>query len=260
MKITCDRDLLNKAINITIKAIDSKTTQQQLKCLLLKATNDKFTIVGNDLKLGIESFNIEANILAPGDILIDAKMLSEIVRKLPDGQVLIEVLEDNVVNISAHKSEFNVIGIEADEYPLLPEIEKINPLNINGALFSNLIDKTIFSIAKEEIKPVLTGELIECDGENLNIVAIDGFRVAHGKHVFDSPKQPIKVVVPGRSLNEISKIVSDIDEDIYIYKTEQHFIIESKNGIVVTRVLNGEFMEYNKIFPEECTTKIKLNR
>ncbi len=260
MKIISDKMELLKNINCCIRAVGSKTPQEILKCFLLSAYDNNFSIVANDLKLYIEASNIDCLIQQEGKVLVDAKMFSEVIRKLPDGDVTIEVVEDNFINITSGLTQFNLVGREATEFPTIPEVSKDRNIKVNAKSFSEMIDTTIFSVAMEDIKPILTGELIEIENNIINIVAIDGFRIAHAFAPYSQTSEKISIVVPSRSLAEISKIIMENDSEIIIYTTDKHLLVESENYTIVTRLLDGEFMDYKKIFNESYTSKIVVNR
>lgn len=260
MKIICDKEELIKNINACIRAIGSKSPQEILKCFLLKVSKENFSITATDLKIYIEANNIECNIVETGSILVDAKMFSEVIKKLPDGDVTIEVMENNFLNITCGLTKFKLICRPADDFPTIPVVSKNKNIDVNAKTFSQMIEDTIFSVAKEDIKPILTGELIEIENDVLNIVAIDGFRIAHAFAPYSLPSEKVSIVVPSKSLSEISKIISDNDENISLFATDKHLLVDSDNLVIVTRLLDGEFMDYKKIFNESHTTKVKADR
>ncbi len=260
MKIVSDKVELIKNINAVIRAVGSKTPQEILKCFLLKVRDNNFSLVANDLKLYIEASKIDCLIEEEGEILVDAKMFSEIIRKLPDGDVTIETLEDNFINIECGFTKFKLLGRDATEFPTIPEVSKEKNIKVNAKNFAQMIETTIFSVATEDIKPILTGELIEIEDSIINLVAIDGFRIAHSFAKYSETSEKMSLVVPSRSLIEISKIIVDNDEEIIVYTTDKHLLIESNNLTIVTRLLDGEFMEYKKLFNESYTSMITVNR
>ncbi len=260
MKLISDKTELIKNINAAIRAVGSKTPQEILKCFLLTTTENNFSIVANDLKLYIEASKINCVVEEQGKILVDAKMFSEIIRKLPDGAVTIETDEDNFINITADHTKFKLLGRDATEFPTIPEVEKSKSIKVNAKNFAEMIDTTIFSVATEDIRPILTGELIEIEDSVINLVAIDGLRVAHAFASYSLPSEKISMVVPSRSLIEISKIISENDGEITIYTTDKHLLVESNNLTIVTRLLDGEFMPYKKFFNESYSSKIVVDR
>ncbi len=256
MKIICNKKSLINSINNVLKAISSKTTLPILKCILINAT-DELTLLGNDGSQAIQSKNTETNIIEQGSICVDAKLFSEIVKKAPEEEIIIETKE-NIVHIKSGNAKFKVTGLETEEYPDLPEIEKEKCITINSEEFSDLINKTSFAVAIDEVKPVFTGELIEIENNTINMVALDGYRVAHGK-VSVNFNDSVKIVVPSKTLNDISKIVNGLNEDINIYLKDNNILVECSEAIILSRLIEGEFIDYKKIFSNECTTKIFID-
>jgi DNA polymerase-3 subunit beta len=260
MKLRCTKiDLLN-GVNTASKAVSTRTTLPILQCILLKATTEGLKLISNDLQLGIES-NVNANIIETGSIAIESKIFSEIIKKLPDNEIEIEVNEKNLMTIVCEKSKFNIPGQPSDEFILLPEVSKDNCLKISGFILKEMIRETIFSIAIEEIRPILTGKLLEIKDGKLNLVSVDGFRVSIRNKEIEQSIEYMKVVIPGKSLSEISKILSNNeDEEVSIYFTDKHILFEINDSIVVSRLLEGEFPKYDQIFSKDYETLIKIDR
>ncbi|TCT12239.1 DNA polymerase-3 subunit beta [Natranaerovirga pectinivora] len=260
MKIICQKaDLLN-GVNTVLKAVPTRTTLPILECILLDATTESFKLISNDLELGIES-TVNAEIIKKGQIALDAKMFSEIVKKLPSSNVEISVDENFKTTIICEKSKFNISGQSGEEFLKLPKIEKDNYIKLSQPCFKEMIHQTIFSIAIEEVRPVLTGELIEINDNHFNIVSVDGHRVSIRYSKLENNTNNINVVVPGKTLNEISKILSsEEDKEVYIYFTDKHILFELNESIVVSRLLEGEFPKYEQIFSKDYETKVTINR
>lgn len=260
MKLKCNKiDLLN-GVNTVLKAVSSKSTLPILQCILLQAANNELKLVGNDLELGIES-KINATIIENGSIALEAKIFSEIVRKLPDNEVTIMVDENNLTNIKCEKSKFNISGSPGNEFIQLPQIEKLNSFKINQSIFKEMIRQTIFSIAIEEIRPILTGELLEVKDQKFNVVSVDGYRVSIREFNLEDNVENFKLVVPGKTLNEINKILSGEEDNlINIFYTDKHILFEIENSIIVSRLLDGDFPKYNNMFSKDYEIKIIIDR
>lgn len=260
MKLTCNKNDLLIGVNTVLKAVSTRTTLPILQCILIQATSDGLKLISNDLEMGIES-NVISNIEETGSIAIEAKIFSEIVKKLPDNEVEIKVDENNLMTIICEKSKFNIPGQASDEFILLPKVSKEKCLKISQFILKEMIRQTIFSIALEEVRPILTGELLEIKEGELNIVSVDGFRVSIRNKNIDTDIDNIKVVIPGKSLNEIHKILSSDEEDhVLIYFTDKHILFEINESIVVSRLLEGEFPKYDQIFSRDYETLIKIKR
>ncbi len=258
MKIVCKQKALAVSINTVQKAVSSKTTMPVLKGILIETQDDQLKLVGTDLELGIESY-IDANIIKPGSIVISSKILGDIIRKLPDSEVEIQVDDDNNIIIKCEESEFNLIGQSALEFPELPEIEKDYKYGIPQDLLKNMIKQTTFATAIDETRPVLTGVLMEIKDNIISMVALDGYRLALRQGTIKNTAD-IKAVIPGKTLNEIYKIiVEENNDDIEIYFTDKHVLFHMKKTIVISRLLDGEFINYKQIIPNEFNSKIKVN-
>ncbi|MCL2564502.1 MAG: DNA polymerase III subunit beta [Defluviitaleaceae bacterium] len=262
MKFTCEKNTLINNINIVSKAVSSRTTLPILECILLNADPDGLKMTGNDLEMGIETSYIEAQIIEEGTIAIEAKLFSEIVKRLPDdGWVLIEVVENNMVVIKCGKAEFKILGLSGDEFPVIPYVEKNNEYSISGQLLRDMIRQTLFSVSVDESKPVLTGELFEIDDNSLRLVAVDGFRVSFRSAELEGDNANISVVVPGKTLNEISKILpADEESKISLYFTDKHMLIQMDECTIVSRLLDGEFLKYKQILETDSSTVVKIAR
>ncbi len=260
MKIICNQiDLLN-GVNTVLKAVSTRTTMPILECILLKSTLNGFKLTTNDLEIGIES-QVEAQVIEPGSVAIEAKILSEIVKKLPDNDIEITVDENNRATIRCEKSKFTISGQPSEEFIPIPEVTKNQYISISQLQLKEMIRQTIFSTAVEEIRPVTTGELFEIKNDELCIVSIDGHRVSLRRIQFKNAPEDIKVVIPGKTLNEISKLLStEDDKEVKIYFNNKHVLFEFEQSMVVSRLLEGEFPDYVDIFSRDYETLVKVNK
>ena len=261
MKINCLKtDLLN-GVQIVYKAVPSKTTMTILECILIEAFEGRIKLTANDTELGIETY-ISGNIIEEGDICIDARMFQEIVRKLPDNEINIETDPDNVATITCEKSIFNISGKSSEEFSYLPKLEKDNPLILSQFSLKEVVRQTIFSIAPDtEPNKMMTGELFEIKGNKLRVAALDGHRLAIRNIELKNEYDEKRVIVPGKTLNEISKIVSgDTDKDIYIYFTKNHILFEFDDTVVVSRLLEGKYFNIDQMLTSDYETRFVINK
>ena len=256
MKIVCSKEQLMEGINVVQKAVPTKATLTILEGILLEAY-DNFKMTGNDLELGIECL-IDADILEKGSIVLNSKMFGDIVRRLPDSEVLIEVKENNTVIIECDNSHFELRGMPSDSFPSLPSIEKENMIKVSQKAIRDMIRQTLFAVSMEGTRPILTGSLIECAGNEITFVSIDGFRMALRKNFNNEGFSEFRVVVPAKTLSEIGKILQPVDEDIYIYSSQNQILFEIGNCKVVSRLLEGEYLNYKSIIPPEYETSVRL--
>ncbi|SKC88866.1 DNA polymerase III subunit beta [Maledivibacter halophilus] len=258
MKIICSQKQLSMALNIVQKAVSTKTTLPILKGILLEAKNDQLKLVGNDLDIGIENY-IDTKILEEGSIVVTSKLFVDIIRKLPDSDVEIEVDEQNNVFIKCENSEFKLVGQPALEFPQLPYIEENNTYIISQDLFKNMIRQTIFATSQDETRPILTGALIEIQDKNILMVAIDGYRLALRKAYLNADIKN-RAVIPSKTLNEINRILGNESEgNIYISFTDKQILFSIDKTRIISRLLEGEFINYNQIIPKEYKSKVKVN-
>ena len=253
MKIKVSKQNLLNGVQTVSKAVPNKTTMTILECILIDTTSNKIKLTANDTELGIETV-IDGEIIEPGMIALDAKLLSEIVRKLPESDVIIENDESSFKTlITCEKAKFNIIGKSGDEFSYLPVIERDDSIVISQFALKELITKTIFSIATNDNNKQMNGELFEIKGNTLRVVALDGHRISLRKIEMKNSYDDKKVIVPGKTLSEISKIIpGDADKDVNIYFTPKHILFEFDNTQVVSRLIEGD---YFKITQQNDTAK-----
>jgi len=261
MIITSTKEELLSKINIVSKAVASKTTRPILECILITADSEGVRLTANNLELSIETANINADIIEKGSAAPEAKMFLEIIRNLPENDVSIETDNKNNIIIKSGKSEFKIFSLPGEDFPELPSVEKNFKYEISSAMFKNMIKQTIFAVAVDETRPILTGELLEIKENCFNIVAIDGFRVAFRTEKIENKNESTSVVVPSKTLSEISRILPDKEDEIVsMYFTDNHALFETNQFTMVSRLLEGEFFKYENSFINEHTTTIEVNR
>lgn len=257
MKIICSKENLLNGINIVQKAVSTKTTLPILEGILLNA-DDKFKLTGNDLEIGIECF-VDADIRNTGSVVINSKMFGDIVRRLPDSEVLIEVKENNLVFVECENSHFEIKGINSSGYPTLPQVDKDNVLSLTQGNLKDMIRQTVFAVGTDENRPVLTGSLIEVKGIELVFVSVDGFRLALRRKLINSDINDFTVIVPGKTLSEISKILQPNDEEVFIYNSNNQIVFDTKSWRIVSRLIEGKYLNYNSLLNKEFETKVIVN-
>ena len=260
MHIICPREELQKGVSIVSKAVSNKTTMPILECILIQTKEGRILMTANDMELGIET-EIHGIIEDNGRIAIDAKIFSEIVRKLPDSDVVIETDSNFKTTITCEKAKFTIPGKSGEDFAYLPLIEKEESLTISQFTLKEMIRQTIFSIASNETNKLMTGELFEIKNNYLKIVSLDGHRIAIRRMELKKDYADRKVVVPGKTLNEISKILSgEIDDIVNIYFSKNHILFEFDQTIVVSRLIDGEYFRIDQMLSSDYETKIKINK
>ena len=260
MKIVCNKSDLVKGVNIVSKAVPGKTTMPILECILIDATTDIIKLTANDMELGIQT-EIAGEIIDRGMIAIDAKIFSEIVRKLPDNEVSIETDDRLQTTIVCEKAKFDISGKPGNEFAYLPIIEKDDSIVISQFTLKEVIRQTIFSIADTESNKLMTGELFEIKDNVLRVASLDGHRISIRKMELKNPVSDYKMVVPGKTLIEISKILSgEAESMVEISYTNNHIVFEFDNTIVVSRLIEGDYFKIDQMLSSDYDTKVRINK
>lgn len=260
MNIICGRQQLLEGINIVLKAVPNKSTMEILDCIVIEVKESRIKLIANDLEIGIETI-IEGRIIEEGSVAAGAKVLSEIIRKLPSDEVNINTDSNYMLNISCGKAKFNISAKSAEEFPFLPQIYKENKIVISQFTLKEIIRQTVFSISDNENTKVMTGELFEIHGNELKVVSLDGHRISIRKVILNETYGDISVIIPGKTLNEIIKILSGgRDDNVNIFFTDKHVLFEFENTIVLSRLIEGEYYKIDKMLSSDYETKVTVNK
>ena len=260
MKIVCSKSELMKSINIVMKAVPSKTTMPILECILIDASKGEIKFTTNDMELGIETI-VKGEIVEKGVIALEAKLFSEIIRKLADSDITISTDSNYQALITCEKSKFNISGKAGDDYPYLPFVEKDHSISVSQFTLKEVIRQTIFSISDSESNKLMTGELFDISDNILKVVSLDGHRISIRKVPLKKSVADRKLVVPGKTLIEISKILSGEAENVVsISCTKNHIVFEFDNTIVVSRLIEGEYFRIDQMLSSDYETKVRINK
>lgn len=260
MKIICSKANLLKGVNIVSKAVPTRTTMAILECILIDASAGEIKLTANDMEIGIETI-IDGDIIERGIIALDAKIFSEIVRKLPDNDVTIETDATFKTVITCEKAKFNIIGKSGEDFSYIPVIPRNEPVVISQFTLKEVIRQTIFSIADNDNNKLMTGELFEINDNRLKVVSLDGHRISIRNIELKESYEHKKVVVPGKTLMEISKIIpGSVEDDVHIFITDNHIIFEFERTTVVSRLIEGEYFRIDQMLSTDYETKIVINK
>ena len=260
MKLICSKSNLLHGVNIVSKAVPTRTTMAILECILIDASANEIKLTANDMELGIET-KIEGEIAERGVIALDAKIFSEIVRKLPDSDVTIETDASFKTTITCEKAQFNIVGKSGDDFSYIPYIERNEPIVMSQFTLKEVIRQTIFSIADNDNNKLMTGELFEIEENDLKVVSLDGHRISIRNIELKNNYSHKKVVVPGKTLQEVSKILPGSAEDeVSIFLTDNHIVFEFENTTVVSRLIEGEYFKIEQMLSSDYETKVKINK
>lgn len=258
MNFTCEKSMLQEGISTAQKAVTGKSTMPVLNGILIKAYGTELVLTGSDIDLSIET-KVKADILEEGNIVIDAKIFGEIIRKLPNDIVHINTVDNNSIEILCQKSRFTLICMNAEDFPDLPNISENMILSIPQKILKSMIKGTIFATAQDDTRPILTGVLFEIRDKKLNLVALDGYRLALKSEILETDNT-INAVIPGKTLSEVSKILEEDEDVVNITFTPNHILFSLGETKVISRLLEGDFIKYNSIIPNEYNSKVIAKR
>lgn len=260
MKIVCSKSDLLKSVNIVMKAVPSKTTMPILECILIDASTNEIKLTSNDMELGIET-KVTGEILDKGIIALDAKIFSEIIRKLPENDIVIETDAKLQATITCEKAKFNISGKSGEDFSYLPYVEKNDSISLSQFTLKEVIRQTIFSIAANENNKMMTGELFEINENELKVVSLDGHRISIRKIELKDTYGHKKVVVPGKTLTEVSKILSgEVGDEVRLFFTNNHIVFEFDQTTVVSRLIEGEYFRIEQMLSSDYETKVEINK
>ena len=259
MKIICEKDNILKALNSVTKAVATKTTMPILEGILIQTNDNEVKFTTYDLEIGIE-YVTNCEVKEQGATVVNAIMFSEIIRRLPDSEIKITLDEKNLLVIECEGSLYKLATMNPEEFPELPQISIENSIEMEQNSLKDMIRKTIFAVSTEENRPIFTGCLFEIKNNKLNVVAVDGFRLAWKSKFLQNKINDFTAVIPGRTLNEINKIILDSYDMIKIGVAKNQALFEMENCKVVTRLLDGEFLNYSSVIPENWETRIRVDK
>lgn len=260
MKFICSKSDLLKGVNIVSKAVPVRTTMSILECILIDTSANKIKLTANDMELGIETI-IQGEILEAGVIALDAKIFLEIVRKLPDNEVTVETDQTFKTLITCEKAKFNIIGKSGEDFSYLPYVERKDSVSMSQFTLKEVIRQTIFSITDNDNNKLMSGELFEIDENKFKVVSLDGHRISIRNIELKDSYEYKKVIVPGKTLNEISKILpGSAEENVLLFFTDNHIIFEFDQTTVVSRLIEGEYFKIEQMLSSDYETKVTINK
>ncbi len=267
IQLTCDRQQLVEAVSNVQRAVSSKSSVPALEGILLKAERDGMTLCGFDLELGMTT-RLPARIEESGSVILGARLFSDIIRRLPGDLVKLTVDEKNVTTIESGASEFSIAGMGAEEYPELPSVSGVGEFSVQNDLLKGMIRQTIFAVADSDAKPIHTGTLFELSGGRLRLVSVDGYRLAMREEILtgegaegaaSDAAGELSFVVPGKTLTEVMKLLPEDDGNVGIQVGRRHILFTIGSYTVISRLLEGEFLDYRSAIPSACQTEVKAN-
>lgn len=261
LKFSCDKQLLNDMINMASRAVSNKTTFQLLEGILIDASIAGLTFSAYDMSMAIRTYSEEVDIIEPGRIVINAKWFGDIVRKFPNDIVYLECDDQYRVTLKCGRAVFNLIANDAGEYPELPSVEKSEEVELPAGMLKSMISQTIFAVSDNEAKPIHTGCLFEIEEDRLNVVAVDGYRLSVRRESLPgSVDLRTRFVVPGSSLREIERVLDEGDDPVAICRGDKHILFRIGNTTMISRLIDGEFLNYRASIPQEFEHVVSVDR
>ena len=250
MKIICEKQDLLTAVSSVSRAAPSKSPIPALEGILFETREDALKLSATDSKIGIYTV-IDANVRESGEAVLPARFMNDLVRRLPDGMVSIQIDDDFRTSIRCGKTEVHVMGMDPEDFPEMDKVNALQKIQIPEKILKNMINQTIFAVSTSESRPLYTGVLFEVEPEDLTMVAIDGYRLAkRSEQLENSQMVPCSFIIPGVSLNEVEKLCSsDRTDPVEIALGEKHASFSVGNTVLITRRLEGEFLNYRKSIP-----------
>ncbi|EMT45739.1 DNA polymerase III subunit beta [Anoxybacillus flavithermus] len=262
MKVIIDRDHLVRSVQDVMKAVSSRTTIPILTGIKIVASEHGVTMTGSDSDISIESFipaeeedRMIVDVIKQGSVVLQARFFSEIVRKLPKEAVEIEVKDQFVTTIRSGKTEFYLNGLDPEEYPRLPQIQEENMFKIPADLLKHVIRQTVFAVSTSETRPILTGVNWRIENNELTCIATDSHRLAMRKAKVETEAEAhYNIVIPGKSLNELNKILEETNELVHIVVTENQVLFKTKHLLFFSRLLDGNYPDTSRLIPTDSQT------
>lgn len=259
MKFTCNTRQLSDACSNVMRAVSTKVTIPTIEGILIECGSDTLSLTGYDFEFGINT-TLEASVVEPGAIVINAKVISDIIRKLPDGNVTFDVSGTSISIISG-AAQYNIMGIDADDYPELPSVSGGYPLFLNEQILQSMISQTLFAVAdNESSKPVHTGLKFELTLNQLKLIGVDGYRLAIRTETVQYDGEDISFIVPKKTIRELIKLMgTDTDKNVSVSVGKRHIVFDVDNYSIISRLLDGDFLDYNAAIPKTATTTVLIN-
>lgn len=257
MKFTVEKRLLNEAVTNLQRAVSSKTSIPALEGILIRSEENRLILTAYDLEIGMQT-ELPAIISAPGAIILTAKLFAEIVRRSPDEDITIDVDDRNTATITSGVSCFTIIGMDSAEFPELPKIADADTIKMPQELLKSMIRQTLFAVADSTAKPIHQGSLFKIENGNLDVVSVDGYRLALRREAINYANNT-EFVIPGKTLSEVLKLLKDSEGEVEICPSRRHILFRIDNYTVISALLEGEFLDYKSALPKDKKTEVTVS-
>lgn len=256
MELKISKDQLSWAVNASLKAVPSKSNMPIMECILITAQDDEICFTANNTELGVEAYP-QGEVVEGGCVALDAKMFAPVVSKLPDGDISLKTNGESVL-VKCGRSKFTLAGRDGSEFPIIDTIERENKIMLGQSELKDVIKQTVFCTAQNENNRIMTGSLFQIDGDKLKVIALDGHRIAVREITLDKSYPSVKAIIPAKTLQEVMKLLSDGDVDLYV--TDSLIAFSFDNTLVTSRLIDGEFFDIDRLMHYDFNTEIKVDR
>lgn len=253
MNIVCDKSLLSAAIDGVSRAVTLRSSVPALEGILFKAEGFQLTLTGYDLEMAITT-TIESNVREPGEIVLPAKLLGDMVRRLPAGEITIFTNENGNATVKGGVAEFDILAIAASDFPDLPNPGTEPTFSMKAGDLKEMIEKTLYAVSQDDRKPAHTGELFAIEENKLTVVALDGYRLAIVERPIQAAKH-IRIIIPAKTLTEVNKLLTDNEKEVSISANRRFVVFENGDYMILSRLIEGEFLNYNNVIPDGFRTR-----
>lgn len=251
MEFTCFKTELYKALSVVSRAVPTKPPLAQLGGILMRTAGDKLSLTGYNLEIGITT-KVDAKVDREGELDLPAKIFTDIIRRLPDEEVHIQIGDGLLTTVKSGSAEFSIVGISAEEYPQLPSVKDWERISLPASTLKSMIDQTLFAVATDDTKPTHTGVLFDATPGRLTVVSLDGYRLALRRESTNGGPDA-HFIIPGKTLSEVSKLLRG-DEEVQIQFNPRHAVLWVGAYQIFTRLLEGQFLDYGKVIPKDSGT------
>ncbi len=257
MDIICNKQLLSTAIQQVSYAVAAKSSLAALECILLKAGEGKLALSGYDLELGITTA-VEARVNQPGAVLLSARLLADIVRRMPGDSIAITCQPNHICQLKSGLAEYTLPGLPSGDFPELPRVEgEATAVSLPQCTLRSMLEQVLFAVATTDLKPVHTGVLFDLDQESITLVAVDGYRLALRREQAQINTQ-MQFIVPGKTLSDVQKLLAESETPLSLLLSKKHIIFDIEGCQVVSRLLEGDFLDYKNAIPKESQTSVTI--
>ena len=258
LKFSCEKTLLQQAVSTVSRAVAAKSSIPALEGVLLEG-DTQLTLSGYNMQTGIRTI-VDAQVQSPGRIVLSARLFGEMIRKMPDDVIVFAADENLSVHLTCGDASFEILGLSADDYPELPEVDDQFSVTLEQRTLKAMINQTSFAVSVNEARPIHTGALFEISDKGLTMVAVDGFRLALRREPLERiDGGAFRFVAPGAALNEVEKICADTDALLTVVQGKRHLLFEVENTQLICRRLEGEFLDYKNAIPRNNPICIEVD-